>query len=226
MRSKGETSFSALQKLPDLRRTGVLFMLGSTCFLLLTTAAESIYPNFSFQTNSISDMAALGTRTTVVEEAAVFAMGACWVAGAYYLFRNTGRRGMMLLNIAPGTGFLLAGLFPENVSIAMHSIGALLGFPLGAVAVLLSYRLIATPLRYLSVALGSLSVVSIFVVFLGQRIVGPCGTCLGNTPGYVQSLNELILGLGGWESMIIYPFLIWLIAFGSYLLARPREGFA
>jgi hypothetical protein len=27
-----------------------------------------------------------------------------------------------------------------------------------------------------------------------------------------------LLGLGGWESMIIYPLIIWLIGYGNYLM--------
>ena len=41
------------------KRAGILFTLGASIFLLLTTAAESIYPNFSLQTNAISDLAAV-----------------------------------------------------------------------------------------------------------------------------------------------------------------------
>jgi hypothetical protein len=29
-----------------------------------------------------------------------------------------------------------------------------------------------------------------------------------------------VLGLGGWESMIIYPLIIWLIGLGNYLMTN------
>jgi hypothetical membrane protein len=228
MQASTARTIETQEKTVDRGRAGFLFVLGSMLFLLLTTAAEAVYPNFSLLTNSISDLAAIGARTMVIEEAAVLGLSICWLFGAYYLFRNTGRRGVMILNMAPGAGFLLAGLSPENFNLVLHSIGALVGFPLGAIAVIMSYRLIHTPLKYFSAALGALSLVATFVTFAGQQIVGPCGACIGNSPGYVQSLDQLILGLGGWESMIIFPFLVWLIGFGSYLLAsdnskeRPR----
>ena len=64
-----ETSSSSVAgKISDASRAGVLFMFGGLLFLLLTTAAESIYPNFSMQNNAISDLAALGTSTTAIEE--------------------------------------------------------------------------------------------------------------------------------------------------------------
>lgn len=206
----------------DYRRAGILFTFGGIFFLLLNTASEFLYPNFSTVNNAMSDLAAVGTRTTVTEETAVFGLAISWIVGAYYQFRRTGRRGLMIVNILPGAGFLLAGLSPENVNLTIHSAGALLAFPFGAVAMFLSYRQIRSDFRYFPVALGTLSVVAIFVVFFGQRIVGPCGTCVGKTPGYVQSLTQVGLGLGGWESMIVYPLLIWLIGFGSYLSAQGK----
>jgi hypothetical membrane protein len=197
-------------KSSDRCRAGILFILGSSVFLLLTTAAESIYPNFSLQTNAISDLAAIGTSTTVIEETAIFAFSICWILGAIYLFRNTGRRGLMILNMIPGIGFFLAGASPENVNLVIHSAGTI-GFPLGAIAAILSYRMIRSPFRYLSLALGTLSLVSTVIIFVGWKVV--CGTC-----GYTAGLSQLALGLGGWESMIIYPLLIWLIGFGNYLM--------
>jgi hypothetical membrane protein len=202
---------------------GVLFATGGLLFLLLTTAAESIYPNFNMQNNAISDLAAIGVPTTAVEEAAVFGLAICWMIGAYLLFRRTGRRALMILNVLPGVGFLLAGLSPENVNLTVHSVGAPLAFVLGAIVVLLSYRMIRGPFRYFPVGLGTVSLFATCIIFFGYQIVGPCGTCSGQS-GYDQSLDKLGLGLGGWESMIVYPLLIWLISFGGYLMAKTSEG--
>jgi hypothetical membrane protein len=218
--SSREETVSLSQKFLDRNRAGILFIAGSLLFLLLTTAGEAIYPNFNIQNNAISDLAALGTSTTAIEEIAILALAICWIAGAYVLFRNTERKGLMVLNLLPGFGFLLAGIFPENVSTIMHSVGALLAFPFGVIVVFLSYRLIQAPVRYFTLGLGALSLVATFVTFLGSRFVGPCGTCASNLPAYNARLDELALGLGGWESMIIYPILVWLMIFGSYLVAR------
>jgi hypothetical membrane protein len=201
---------SAFSDKSDRWRTGFLFTLGASVFLLLTTAAETTYPSFSLRTNAISDLAAIGTSTTVLEETAIFVFSICWILGVFYLFRNTGRRRLMILNMIPGIGFFLAGASPENVNLVLHSAGTI-GFPMGATAAILSYRMIRSPFRYLSLALGALSLVSTVIIFVGWRVV--CGTC-----GYTAGLSQLALGLGGWESMIIYPLLIWLIGFGNYLM--------
>ncbi len=208
--SFGESILTLPDKSSDPRRAGILFTLGASIFLLLTTTAESVYPNFSLQTNAISDLAAIGTSTTVIEETAILVLSICWMLGAFYLFRNTGRRRLMMLNLIPGIGFFLAGASPENVNVVIHSIGTI-GFPLGAVAAMLSYRMIRSIFRYLSLALGALSMVATIIIFVGWRVV--CGTC-----GYQQGLTQAVLGLGGWESMIIYPLIIWLIGLGNYLM--------
>jgi hypothetical membrane protein len=194
----------------DWKIAGILFTFAGLQFLILTTAAEAIYPNFSLQNNALSDLAAIGTSTTVVEETAILGFAICWIVGVYYLFRDGGRNKLMVLYLLPGIAFFLAGASPENVNLVIHSLGAALGFPVGGVVAILSYRMIRSFLRYFAVALGTLSLASTVIIFIGWRVV--CGTC-----GYMQGLNQLFLGLGGWESMIIYPLLIWLIGFGNYL---------
>lgn len=205
-------------KIPDRKLTGILFNVGASIFLLLTTVAEAVYPNFSLQTNAISDLAATGANTAIIEGTAIIGLGLSWTVGAYYLNRTMKKRGMMILNLLPGIGALLAGLSPENVNIIFHSIGAFLAFVFGPVVVILSYKATRATIRYLSVGLGVLSLASAFVVFIGGQIVGPCGTCSSTVPQYTQRLQELGLGLGGWESMIIYPLIIWLIGYGNHLM--------
>lgn len=193
--------------------------------MLLTTVSEAIYPNFTLQTNSISDLAAVGATTAIIEGTAIIGMGVSWTIGAYYLNRTQRKRGVIILNLLPGVGQLLAGFSPENVNIVIHSIGALLAFLFGPIVVILSYKTSNASFRYFAVGLGVLSLASAFVIFIGGQLVGPCGTCSSTVPQYTQRLQELGLGLGGWESLIIYPLLAWLIGYGSYLLNpnKPPE---
>lgn len=209
----------ATESLPGARRAGALFIFGGLLFLLLTTAAESVYPNYSARDNAMSDLAAVGTSTTAIEETAILGLGLCWTLGAYLLYRRAGSRVLLALNLVPGLGFLLAGLSPENVNIVAHSAGALLAFPFGAAAAILSYRVIRTPLRYFAAALGALSLFATSVIFFGYRVIGPCGAC-----SYNEALDKLGLGLGGWEAMILYPLLVWLVGFGGYLLSLHGDG--
>lgn len=188
---------------PDLHRSGILLTLAGVTFLLVVTVLESLASSYSVHRNTISDLLALGTRTAWAGEPLLFLAGLAWIAGAYYLYRGTGSRGEMILNILPGAGLLLAVLSPENVNVVVHSVGAVLAFVPGPLAAILSYRRIESAFRYFALALGVRSLASVGIEF----------------GAYSTPLVQATLGGGGWERAIVYPLLIWLIGYGSYLLA-------
>src|SRR5260370_41101377 len=123
MSSKYPSSSSTLSnKSSDRKRAGILFTVGASVFLLLTTAAESIYPNFHLQTNAISDLTAIGTSTTAIEETTILVFSICWILGAFYLFRNTGRRGLMIFTLLPRIGFFLTEASPKIINLIIYFI--------------------------------------------------------------------------------------------------------
>jgi len=190
------------------RRAGILLAFAGSGFLMLTTVLEAIYPNYSVHANTISDLLATGTTTSLIGEPLAFAVAVSWIGGAYYLFRKRKKRGLMALNLLPGTGLLLAVLSPENVNIVIHSVGAVVAFFPGPIAAILSYRMIRSPYRYFALSLGSLSLFGTVMEF----------------GAYETAFFQQTLGPGGWERVILYPLLIWLIGFGSLLLVDPGEG--
>jgi hypothetical membrane protein len=176
--------------------------------ILTLTVAESLYSGYSVHTNTISDLAAIGRSTSLFFDPAVFVWGLSWVLGAYFLFRDSGKRRTMVLNVLPGVGVMMAALSPENVNIAIHSVGAVIAFIPGAVAMILSYRLTRSQLGYFSLFLGLLSLAFV-VVYFGA---------------YYSPPVQQTLGSGGAERIIVYPIIVWMIGLGSYLMGRPREG--
>ena len=191
----------------DRKIAGTLFTATGMGFLLIVTFLETIYPNYSTHSNTISDLLATTASTSILGEPLLFIVSILWIAGAYYLFRKSGRTKLMIFNLLPGTGLLLAVLSPENVNIVIHSIGAVLAFIPGAIVMLLAYRTIRTPFKYFSLLLGILSLLGIIVEF----------------GFYNTALMQQTLGSGGWERMIIYPIMIWLIGYGNYLLASGKN---
>ncbi len=191
----------------DLQRAGGLLTFAGVDFLLVIMILEALYPGYSVHHNAISDLVAIGTLTSYIGEPMLFLVAVCWIGGAYYLFRGTDRRELMILNLLPGFGLLLAVLSPENVNIVLHSTGAVLAFFPGPIAAIYSYRTIDSPFRYFAIALGLLSLVGAGIYF----------------GAYETPLVQLTLGPGGWERVIVYPLIIWLIGFGSYLLAKSSE---
>ena len=117
----------------------------------------------------------------------------------------------MALNLLPGLGFALAVLSPENVNVVIHSIGAVLAFIPGALAAILSYRMIKGPFRYLPpVFLGALSLLGTVTEFgdqLEPRATDP----------WPRRKSERV---------IVYPLILWLVGFGTYLftVGKPEGG--
>ena len=99
------------------------------------------------------------------------------------------------------------GVFPEN-SPAMHEIVSDIAFIFGGLLPIAAYRLVRKPFSYLSVVMGLLSL-SAMVLLSAQ---------------YSFGLGEqyfLGLGPGGMERMIVYPILLWEVAFAGHLMASP-----
>ena len=193
-------------KTADLRRGGLLFTFTGAGFLLLVTVLEAIYPGYSVHANTISDLLAIGTTTSSIGEPLAFLIAVSWILGGYYAYSDGGKK-MRVLTVLPGIGLLLAVLSPENVNVGIHSVGAVLAFIPGGIVVILSYRTIRSPFRYFAAFLGALSLLGTVVEF----------------GAYNSALMQQTLGPGGWERVIIYPVMIWLIGFGSYLLAARRQ---
>lgn len=191
----------------DMRISGILFTFVGVDFLLVVTGLEALYPGYSVHHNTISDLLAVGTSTSYVGEPMLFLAAFAWILGGYFLYRRSGQSGLRLLNVLPGVGLLLAVLSPENVNIVVHSVGAVLAFFPGPIAAIVSYRSIRTEFRYFALAMGLLSL-GCTAVYFGA---------------YTTSLVQLGLGPGGWERVIVYPLLVWLIGFGSYLMAQSAQ---
>ena len=190
-------------KTSDARRAGFIYVLAGSGLILLITFLEAISPDYSLRGNTISDLLALGTTTATIGEPTAFLLAVAWVFGAYYMFRVSRRKGFGVLNLLPGVGLLLVVLSPENLNVAVHSVGAALGSIAGAIVMIWSYRVIRSPIRYFSLALGVLSLVATVILF----------------GAYYSPLVQNTLGPGGWERIIVYPLFLWLIMFGSEILS-------
>jgi len=195
------------QRAFNVQYSGALFTLAGMMTLLVVTISEALFPNYSVHSNTISDLAAIGAPTAPIEDAEGLFRAFCLLAGGYLLFRRTGKRGQMTLFLLPGIGMLFATLSPENFNVTIHSIGAVITFFGGVATMVYSYRIVRSPFRYLSVFLGLLSLTATLVLFLG----------------YNAPIVQQTLGPGGWERVIAYPILIWLVGFGSYLLASAKS---
>jgi hypothetical membrane protein len=204
---EGEDAMKPEDNATNKRNAGLLLFISGAEFLILMMVGEAVYSGYSVHTNSISDLGAVGTSSFPIYEPAVLGWGLFWLLGGYYLCKNRGK-GSLTLNLLPGAGILLVAIFPENVSLIAHSLGSVIGIFAGLLVVLLSYRRVPSPLRYLFAFLSILGLVGALVEF----------------GAYNSSFELQTLGPGGWERVIVYPLLIWEIAFGGYLLASDSKS--
>ncbi len=191
------------QKASDIMISGAFFLLAGIEILLVIMMAETLNPGYSIHLQAISDLAEIGASTFLLVEVAGFIWGLFWILGVYFLFKKTGNLLLMILNFLPGIGVLLIFISPENVNFTIHSLGATLFFILGGIAPVLSFGWIKSKIRYIFLFLGILSLIGAVFQF----------------GAYNSAFFNQTLGRGGWERVIIYPILIWLISLGSYLLS-------
>ncbi len=179
----------------DRTLAGLLVLVGSAQFLLAMVIAEGTLPDYSVSTDAIS---ALGVGpTAALFNSSIILLGLLILAGAYLYHRTHGLWWITVPFFLLGIGPIGVGLFTEN-ALALHGVFALDSFLFGGlVSILVSTRL-PSPLRYISILLGVIGLVALVLFVTG---------------------NYLGIGLGGMERMIVYPVLLWGIAFGAYLMA-------
>jgi hypothetical membrane protein len=206
----GRGSRAAPPRSRDAKVAGVLLSLAGAAILLGFITAEALYPGvYTTHTNTVSHLGASEPPNSVVLQpsAAIFDLtmlvtGAMILAGAWFAYRALRRKAVLIPTALLGIGVVGVGTFPLTHP-APHTLFAFTAFLAGGIAVVLSARLTATPFRYLWTVLGT--------VALGATVLG--------LDAFRSWWPMAELGEGGLERWIVYPVVLWLVAFGSYLMA-------
>ncbi|MFC7114465.1 DUF998 domain-containing protein [Natronoarchaeum sp. GCM10025703] len=187
---------------------GVLFVALSAQFLTVIMLTAAMAPNYDFGAAAISDLGVID-ETALVFNSSLIAAGVLNLLGGFYFYRTHDRRWLFTVFALAGIGAVGAGVFALDTG-GLHSLFALLAFVFFNVQALGTATRLSGVMRGLSVLAGGLGLV--FVVLMA---VGDAGNAAAFGP----------IGHGGTERMIIYPVMIWLIAFGGYLLGTAdRPG--
>jgi hypothetical membrane protein len=191
------------------RITGTLMGLAGTAILMGIITGETLYPApYRTSGNTISDLG--GTRppngvvlqpSAAIFDATMIAAGVLIIAAAGFGSRASVRRLVMAPLALLGLGVLGVGLFPGNTQ--PHPLFAMLAFWAGGLAALLCWWAIAGWFRYLAAGLGLVALTALVLATFALDW------------GPVAELGE-----GGIERWIAYPVVLWLVAFGGYLLGR------
>jgi hypothetical membrane protein len=175
---------------------GLTLFLGTVQFAMGLTIAEIVYPNYSVASNYISD---LGVKTAAapIFNGSIIILGALLVLCSWFVFRAYRDRLLMVALALAGIGAAGVGIFTEAAPLGLHSGFSFITFVFAALATILAVRVVRPPLGYLSIVFGLVSLAA-----LGLFVTGA----------------DLGLGTGGMERMIVWPVLVWGIAFGGYFL--------
>jgi hypothetical membrane protein len=184
------------------RLAGVLYFLGGSQFWLVTVFAEATNRGFSVHTDALSDLGMIGSPTGYAWDPSLFLLGVTWLAAVVLVWRSAGPK-WFVLNLLPGITTVVIALFPEGSINAIHTTAAYSTFVLGAVVAILDAKMLRSPFRWYSAALGAFSL----AVLIG-------GIALGSGA----------LGYGGAERLVAYPIIAWVIGLGGYLMATPPDA--
>jgi hypothetical membrane protein len=182
------------------KMAGVLFFIASTQFVLGMIVAEALYPGYNISTNYISDLG-IGP-SSLVFNTSIFLLGLLTLIGTYFLYRAYNLKVITILLTITALASMGVGIFTEN-SEPMHLFVSFFAFLFSGLSAIFSYQLMKHPFSTIVLLLGVMSLSALFL-FIGNFYLG--------------------LGVGGMERMIVYPTLIWMIGFGSFLIAFPEKS--
>jgi len=191
--------------LENLRLAGLSFLVLAAGFMTVIMLAAAMVPGYDFRGAAISD---LGTfpETALLFNATLVLVGVSNLAGGYLLYRTHGKRWLLTVYALAGLGAIGAGLFPLDTG-GLHGSFALLAFLFFNVQALGTATRLDGAMRALSVGAGGVGLVFVVLMALGDA---------GNAAAFGP------IGHGGTERMIVYPVMLWLVAFGGYLLAKSE----
>ena len=201
---------SALGRAPHRTAGGLLLTAGATIVMGIITA-EALYTNPYNARMEISDLGATENGVVLHPSSTIFNLtmlvaGAMILAAGWFTHRALHRKAITIPTGLLGLGVLGVGIFPGNIH-PQHPLFAFTAFVAGGLAVLLSCRVTPQPLRAIFAVMGTVS--------------------LGFTAASMFLLEWgpfARLDLGGVERWMVYPVLLWLVAFGGWLAGSSSKA--
>jgi len=189
-----------------LRLAGFFLFALAAQFMTVIMLAASMAPGYDVHGGAISD---LGTfpETAWLFNLSLVAVGVLNIAGGGLVARQTGHGWLLWIFVVAGLGAAGAGLVPLNTS-DFHGLFALAAFVFFNIQAIACARLVTGPMRWVSVMAGLIGFAYVVVMIIGD----------GGDPAVFGAI-----GHGGAERMIVYPAMLWMLAFGGYLMGT-REG--
>ena len=184
-----------------------LFIAGFIIFMGIITGEIFYTLDFNTRDNYISELAATMVPNTPVPELSETIFNSSMIVSgsliliAAVLLCLTFRRLLVTIPLGIfGIGLIGVGVFPGDV-VPWHGVFALLLFIFGGVGAITSFRIVSSPLKYVFIFLGILSLV--FLIAYKSFIPA--------------------LGVGGAERWVFYPEVFWITGLGGFLLGLKDQ---
>lgn len=186
---------------------GICFVALAAQFMTVIMLAAAMVPGYDFRGAAISDLGVF-SETAMLFNVSLILVGVLNLAGGYFFYRTHGKRWLLAIFTLAGIGALGAGLFPLDTG-GLHGLAALLAFVFFNVQAIGSATRLGGVMRALAVLAGAIGLVFVVLMALGDA---------GNAAAFGP------IGHGGTERMIVYPVMLWLVAFGGYLLGASDHA--
>jgi Predicted membrane protein len=203
----------------------VAWIVGAAQFLVANGVAQAAWTTpYSLAHNNISDLGAVSCGMFDEEfpryicsplhalfNASMIVQGVLLATGVLLTARLWGKgflaRTAQTLLVLAATGYLLAGLWPGDVNLDRHVLGAFLIMIVGNIGLVLAGFVprdsLVGRLRWFTVTLGLVALAGVWMHF--QRQFGA-------------------LGLGGSERIAVFPLQLWTLVMGGLVLASARKN--
>lgn len=196
---------------------GLLLFITSLMVILGVIAAEALYPSFSLSNNKLSDLGARAPvsllpvpasdvsvyqPSSMIFNSTVFLAGVLVIIASWLILRGSGSRILAVLGFVVGLGAMIVGSLTEQMGM-IHYVGAMMVFLFGPLAAIASSKNVKRPLNYLFIVMGLISLASLPIVAIDI---------------FRALSNYTIAETAGAENFILYPFFLWMLAFGTYLM--------
>jgi hypothetical membrane protein len=159
-------------------------------------------PGYDITGGAISDLGAI-SQTALLFNLSLVVVGSLNVAAGVLLYLSGGSRWLLVTFLVAGLGAIGAAAFPLGTS-GLHGIFALVAFLFFNLEAIAASSVTRGRMRAISILAGVVG-----IAFTVLMMIGDAGTPSVFGP----------IGHGGAERMIVYPVMLWLLAFGGYLMA-------
>jgi hypothetical membrane protein len=184
---------------------GTFFLVHAAQFMTVIMLAAAMVPGYDFRAAAISDLGVF-PETALLFNTSLVLVGLLNLLGGYLFYRTHGKRWLMAIFALAGVGAIGAGVFPLDTG-GLHGLFALLAFLFFNVQALGTATRLDGVMRLFAALAGGVGLVFVVLMALGDA---------GNAAAFGS------IGHGGTERMIVSPVMLWLVAFGGYLLAKSE----